>query len=631
MDGLTIVVPFRNGHDVIHRLLASLPPGIPTLIVDDVSDVPLRVNKENVRVQRLKERGYFSGAVNAGLSACTTDVLVLNQDAELRNLDTLMPRLITARKANALFGDGVFGHPVWPKGYVQGTFMYLRRDAYDVVGGLNADEYPLWGSTCELQLRIARAGFKVAPSKEWSEWLSHGYRRETVNIGQVGQTQFGTSIAEAIRREPDKVRLFTRTPPAVSVIVPCYNYGEYLPDAINSLLGGNTSLGQMSPQTLQSFDIIIVDDASTDGSWKVARSLADSFKGIRAYRLSENRGLPAALNHGIARSRAEYITILSADDMRESWALERAYRTCRKDPGAVAYGDIQTFSAGERKRVMPLPKYDFNTMLSKNMMPAGIMFSREAWQKTGGYPEGMKWGREDWAFNIALGVQGYCGVHTGNSGNLYRRDGQNRSRRTANIHRGEKAVSSNFRWPRYFREQLRVLFPRIFAGERPMGCCGGRGGRGTKTRSAARSMAAKVLPGNDGMVQLEFIGAGLGNGTYYGEATGTPYRFGNSDLRRLGFVAAKDAKGLLDMMKNKSPLFRKFSGRRAPLPAPPVEALEIAQPESNTDRFSDLEIDATDAARELAVVNGFDLSLVPGTGKDGRITVGDVRSYGSSD
>jgi len=624
MVDFTVVVPFWNGHDVIDRLLASLPPGVPTIIVDDASDVPLQTDKEGVRMLRLGQRGYFSGAVNAGLAACSSDALILNQDAELRNTDTLLPELEKSRRRYALFGDGVFGHPVWRKGYVQGTFMYLRRDAYENVGGLNEGEYPLWGATCELQLRIARSGLEVAPSNTWKKWLVHGGHRETVDFGQVGQTQFGSSIAEAMRREPGKVKLFTRTPPAISVIVPCYNYGRYLPDAINSLLGGDTSLGPMPPQTFQSFDIIIVDDASTDDSWEIAKSLVDPFKGVRAYRMKENSGLPAALNFGITRSRSEYITILSADDMREPFALETAYRACRENPGAVAYGNIQTFSKGERRRKLTLPDYDFESLLHRNPMPAGIMYPRKAWKDTDGYPEGMKWGREDWAFNIALGINGYCGHHIGDSGNLYRRDGQNRSRRTGNIHKAEQSSSDGFKWPRYFREQLRALYPRIYAGDRPMACCGSRGGR---TAPRAMRPVARALPGAQGMVQLEFIGAGLGVGTYYGDVTGTAYKFGNTDLRRLGFVDAKDVDSLMSMMKNRRPLFRKFSGRSKLLPPPPPEAKEIAQPGTSRDRFADVEIDATDAAVKLAGDRDIDLSLIAGTGKDGRITIADVRGY----
>ena len=63
--------------------------------------------------------------------------------------------------------------------------------------------------------------------------------------------------------------------------------------------------------------------------------------------------------------------------------------------------------------------------IERNMMHMGIMFEKQAWQEVGGYREQMKHGREDWAFNVALGERGYCGVKLGRSGYLYRRHGHN--------------------------------------------------------------------------------------------------------------------------------------------------------------------------------------------------------------
>ncbi|NIV40114.1 MAG: hypothetical protein GWN58_65135, partial [Anaerolineae bacterium] len=76
-----------------------------------------------------------------------TDVLVLNQDLWFTS-DAWLPRLLALRADYGLIGDGVLKHPAWPKGYVQGTFMFLRRDAIRDVGLMDAQEYPLWGATC---------------------------------------------------------------------------------------------------------------------------------------------------------------------------------------------------------------------------------------------------------------------------------------------------------------------------------------------------------------------------------------------------------------------------------------------------------------------------------------------------
>ena len=565
-ENLTVVVPFWNGHSTIGRLLDTLPAGLPVVIVDDHSDQALRLgdlpDRPGVRIVRPQAKGWFAGAVNAGLETTDTDVLVLNQDVWFRN-DEWLPRLLALRADYGLIGDGVLKHPAWPKGYVQGTFMFMRRDAISDVGGLDVAEYPLWGGTCEWQLRACRKGYRVHVSHDWRRWMGHeGRHGDSGHRAQAGRRpRYGGAITEAMSRWPERQREFIRTPPAVSVIMPCFNYGRYLQDAVNSLIGGPTSLGEWEPQTLQSFEVIIVDDASTDGgrSWDQARELADPWKGIHAIRLPENRGTPGAINAGCARAYGEYLHVLSADDMREPWGLQVLYEGVRANPHSAAYGDVRIFKRGERGRVLKLPNYDFDLVLHKNPMPAGIMYPRAAWREVGGYPEAMIYGREDWAFNIKLGIHGYCGIHVGMSGNLYRREGQNRSLRTGNVHRGEKA-NGGFDWRSKFKEQLRSLYPKIYAGERPMGCCGGR--RSTLPRAdsqTGRAMLAAsraVIGAAEDKVLIEYIGGNSGNSSWWGPVTGTRYIAGGG--KRVVAVDPKDADAMIALRKGRKLLFRRY-------------------------------------------------------------------------
>jgi glycosyltransferase involved in cell wall biosynthesis len=560
LNNLTLVVPFRNGHKTIDALLDSVPPLLSVVIVDDCSTEPLQLNRENTTVIRLDKRGYFSGAVNAGLNLCKTDAVIVNQDLIFKN-HNWVSRVDELRKEHALFGDPVIGHPAWPKGYIQGTFMFMRRDAIETIGNLNAKEYPLWGATCEWQLRLVRSGFSVYISKEWDQWIQHEKR---------GRGQFGSAVNQALQDEPQKRFWFLHTPPEISVIIPCYNYGRFLPDAINSLIGGKTSLGEMPGQTFKSFEIVIVDDASTDNSWEVISSFADSKKAIRAIKLEKNHGTPGALNEGIRQAHGRYIHVLSADDMREPWCLESLLRGCRKNQRSVAYGDVTIFKNGERKRVFSLPRYNFEQLLYRNFMPAGIMYPKKAWEETGGYPEGMKYGREDWAFNIALGVKGWCGVHVGDSGNLYRRERHNRSLRSGNTHKrlGERPPDDKFNWHEYFRKQLRALFPEIYQGERPKMCCG----RGTRRNRPAAPVAAP-LPGKNGMVLLEYTGQRSGTSSWYGPQTGARYRFGRADRHRIGYVDLRDATPMLALKERGKLIFRSYSTPE-PVPPPPQEEAE---------------------------------------------------------
>lgn len=573
---LTVVVPYWNGEKHLGRLLGSLPESLPVIVVDDHSDQPLQVSARYTLL-RPPQRGYFAGAVNAALAACDGDVLILNQDAQLHGTAWL-DLLLAERKRYAMIGERIRGtHPAWPNGYVHGTFTYLRRDAIQAVGPMNAIDYPLWGSTCEYQLRLCRAGFEVLPLQQVPGLVHNRPGR------------FGEAITETLRRE-GKRELFIRTPPMISVVVPCFNYGHYLLDLINSLIGGPTCLGNMPGQTFQSFEVIIVDDASTDDTPDIAQALADPWKAIHYIRLPRNVGTAACINAGVARSWGKYVTIISADDMAEPWYLEGTLRCAEKHPHSVVYSDMILFKNGKRFDILTLPDYDFERVLYKNGMGANLLYPKEAWREVGGYPEIMRDGREDWAFNVGLGLRGWCGVKApGQPGYLCRREGHNRSLRNAGPG-----------WADTFMSRLMALYPDAYRGDRPMTCCGGgRSKVATKFAKGAGTAATFQMPGRDGLQLLEYVGTNVGTSTWWGAVTGARYEFGANDSARVKYVDVRDAPAMLALRDtNKCPLFRPYKAPPAPAPIPPEP---ILAPE---------EIEAGVVAEPVE-----DLTAIPGVGK----------------
>lgn len=541
---LSIIIPFFNGHKTIYRLLKTLPVDIPIIIIDDLSDKPLALTDEanhpdsNIKVIRPEQKGYFTGAVNRGVEACDTDILILNQDIWFEG-DGWLQELELLSKTYDIAGDPVLGHPAWPMGYVQGTFMYISRRCIQKTGLLNERDYPLWGSTCEYQLRACRKGFLAHPWKQLGKWIRHEERK---------RGGFGTAITEVLRREPENKTQFIRTPPAISVIVPCYNYGKYLPDCINSLIGGFTCLGELEGQSFQSFEVIIVDDCSSDDTPQIAKGLADPWKAVRYIRLPKNSGTAAAINAGIKKAYGQFITILSADDMRESWGLENLYRVVEKNRTLVPYDDMTILKQGKRIHHQRLQNYDFNKLIYKNQMPAGIMFAKSAWQEVGGYPEEMRYGREDWGFAVALGVAGYCGFRVQSEpGYLYRRENQNRSKR-----------NQGGTWHQRFLRQIQYRFPGIYKGEYPMACCGrGNSGPVGKANGTVKAMAGgakNLMPGSEGFVLVEYIGSNAGDMKWRPPNSTVRYVFGGS--RRIGNVAKSHLEWFLGLVENRKPLFR---------------------------------------------------------------------------
>lgn len=101
----------------------------------------------------------------------------------------------------------------------------------------------------------------------------------------------------------------TSTPCRISVIIPCYNYGRFLPDAVNSVLG--------QKKDGLAVEIIVVDDGSTDDTAAVAQGMGSSIQ----YIYQENQGLSAARNSGIRAARGDYLVFLDADDLLTAGTL----------------------------------------------------------------------------------------------------------------------------------------------------------------------------------------------------------------------------------------------------------------------------------------------------------------------
>ncbi len=104
------------------------------------------------------------------------------------------------------------------------------------------------------------------------------------------------------------------TCPTVSIIIPCYNYGRYLPVCVES------ALSQESVRT----NIVIVDDASPDGSVSIARRLAASDSRIQVIEHRENRGHISTYNEGLRNATGDYVVLLSADDLLAPGSLARS-------------------------------------------------------------------------------------------------------------------------------------------------------------------------------------------------------------------------------------------------------------------------------------------------------------------
>lgn len=177
--------------------------------------------------------------------------------------------------------------------------------------------------------------------------------------------------------------------PTVSVVIPCFNQGHFVDEAVNSVLA----------QSYEDFEIIIVDDGSTDPA--TTRLLRNYSRAKTRILTTENQGLAAARNNGIAAAKGKYILPLDADDRIMPGYMEKAVAVLDGDDQVgIVYCRAGLFGAVETDWL--LPEYSLERMLVDNIIFCSAFFRRDDWLATGGYDRGMIYGWEDYEFWLSL-------------------------------------------------------------------------------------------------------------------------------------------------------------------------------------------------------------------------------------
>ncbi len=185
--------------------------------------------------------------------------------------------------------------------------------------------------------------------------------------------------------------------PAVTIIVACFNYGRWLPESVGSVLD----------QTFSDFELVIVDDGSTDDSLDVARRLAAGDERVTVI-TQPNSGQPAIpRNLGIGRARGRYIVCLDADDRLGPNVLEVCAAALDADPKAgMAWVQMQEFGASDR--LFPYSEWSLEVLKRRNIVPCTAMFRRDASDAAGGYSLNVR-GYEDWDHWLGIAHAGFTG------------------------------------------------------------------------------------------------------------------------------------------------------------------------------------------------------------------------------
>lgn len=213
--------------------------------------------------------------------------------------------------------------------------------------------------------------------------------------------------------------------PLISVVIPLYNKGPQIKRAIQSVLA----------QKFQDFEIIIVDDGSTDKSAEVVKGFTDPK--IRLIQ-QENEGVSAARNRGIEKAKADLIAFLDADDEWTPSFLETVLRLKNKYPEAGAYAAGYKIYRGSEikianlKNLPPapweglLPSYFMSTALGDHpVCSSAVCIPRNIIKELGGFKKGVVWGEDvDLWGRVALK---YPIAYSWEIGAIYHKEAINRS------------------------------------------------------------------------------------------------------------------------------------------------------------------------------------------------------------
>lgn len=181
----------------------------------------------------------------------------------------------------------------------------------------------------------------------------------------------------------------------ISIVLPVYNGADYLSDSIQSCV----------EQTFPDWELIIVNDASTDESLKIAQDWAQKDNRIRIVDLEVNRRLPGALNAGFEEAKGTYLTWTSHDNLYRPEALEilhRALSKSEKDVGLI-YADY-TLIDPQGAAIEPVQNLNPEYLLVTNCVGSCFLYRASAAREIGGYDPAYDL-VEDYEYWLRLGAR----------------------------------------------------------------------------------------------------------------------------------------------------------------------------------------------------------------------------------
>jgi glycosyltransferase involved in cell wall biosynthesis len=213
------------------------------------------------------------------------------------------------------------------------------------------------------------------------------------------------------------------TTPLISLVLPVYNGARYLPQALDSIFA----------QSFTDFELIAVDDCSTDETPAILVDYAARDPRMRVLTNAANSKLPASLNNGFRAARGSWFSWTSDDNVLHPDTLEQLAAEAAADPADILYADFQVIDengALVRKESVEPPE----NLLFGNAVGCCFLYRREVDRAIGGYDEGL-FGVEDYDFWLRAAARGFSFRPIHRELYSYRRHGESLTdKRAKHIH-----------------------------------------------------------------------------------------------------------------------------------------------------------------------------------------------------
>lgn len=173
--------------------------------------------------------------------------------------------------------------------------------------------------------------------------------------------------------------------PKISIIIPVYNCCQYLDETLSSVF----------LSTFQDFEVILINDGSTDGSYEKCLDWGKKDPRIKVLD-QQNAGVVTARNNGISHACSPYIFPLDSDDKIAPSCLEKLINIMETQHYDVIYSQVLYFGekTGLMQTSLPLPE----VMIQSNVVVCSALYRKSDWENYGGYDIAFNAAYEDWGF-----------------------------------------------------------------------------------------------------------------------------------------------------------------------------------------------------------------------------------------